>query len=224
MRPNVTRRAGTLGRLWKYALVSAAVWDVSDACVHCEETRSNQSASLGQRCDPHDDPPVNPARTLRTRTSERDLSGRFAEVWPEVHAAVTRYLRARGIGDDAADDVAQEVAVRALATAVPFESPAQLTAWSLTVARRVAVDQYRRERFVDRMTAVPDRAMAFGVEQEVLARDTLARVVTEMAGMMPGDRALLLERSVGGRDARDRQYVRRHRLRKRLLRAAMATE
>jgi hypothetical protein len=114
------------------------------------------------------------------------------------------------------DDVLQETAVAALRQQVDFATPDELLAWSTTVARRLAVAEYRRER---RSARAPERTEAFEhVEDEALARLTLARVLLAAEELAPADRAAFAEVApTGDRRADVRAHVRRHRARRKLL-------
>jgi hypothetical protein len=123
----------------------------------------------------------------------------------------------RGLPAHAAEDLAQEVAARAIQHHVRFAGPEDLLPWCLVVARNLVVDEHRKSSRLDIVAAVPDVAATTDVEREVIARRDVAQLSTLLLRLGEVDRTLLLEESP--HRLTNAQYVRRHRLRKRLLRA-----
>jgi RNA polymerase sigma-70 factor (ECF subfamily) len=82
----------------------------------------------------------------------------FARIWREFHPALSRYLRV--VTGGAADDVASETWATVATSIARFEGDeAGFRAWLFTVARRRAIDHFRREA---RRPAVPMDPMALG--------------------------------------------------------------
>lgn len=90
----------------------------------------------------------------RDRTVDRDVLLRFRSGDPDaVRLLYTRYggavftIGLRALGDRTlAEDVVQQTFVKAWRAAGRFDPDADPGPWLYTIARRVAIDQYRRER------------------------------------------------------------------------------
>lgn len=155
---------------------------------------------------------------------------RFEAVWPVVEQRLRRVLRARQVPLADHDDLLQEVATRALAAQVQFHCSADLLPWASTVLRRVhgrhlhKLEQQQLARRRSGVRRVPDAASA------AIAHIDLELVARTMASWSPIDRAALLGATDvsadadGAADAGANEpasgatYVRRHRLRAKLLR------
>ena len=141
-----------------------------------------------------------------------DVATAWAVARPRVRAAVA----ARGAQPADADDVVQEVAVRALASDRQFRSEEHFVRWCCRVAINLRIDAVRRARRI----APPLDADAPGIADTArdaerrMALDRLATVINELA---PEEQRLLFEATPtdSRRDA-VRLAVRRHRLRARL--------
>jgi RNA polymerase sigma factor (sigma-70 family) len=77
----------------------------------------------------------------------------FERFYEEHRDAALAQLR-RMLGRDAAEDAFQETFLRALRAYPELEHGSHLRAWALTIARNVALDARRRERFT--LAEVPD--------------------------------------------------------------------
>jgi hypothetical protein len=134
-----------------------------------------------------------------------------------VEAGLRRVLVARNVPSGDWDDYLQEVAARALAADVAFHDADDLLPWATTVLRRMHVDLLRRREREGRAAVAVQPASA-GVDHEVMARLDLAAVAEAVAAWSPEARAALLqEDGVTGTRQTSAFYVRRHRLRARLL-------
>jgi DNA-directed RNA polymerase specialized sigma24 family protein len=148
----------------------------------------------------------------------------LAAVWPETSWRVHAFLRSRGLSESAAEDILQEIAVRALRTAVTYTCADDLVPWACTVGWRFHLGQLRkttRECSPDR----GDRPSTVDVEEEVISRAQMTHVIRAMSTLVESDRRALLETVVdetvtvvSPREA-GRRAVARHRARARLLRA-----
>lgn len=144
----------------------------------------------------------------------------FVEVWPAVEPAVMRSLLRRGIPAGTAEDVTQEVAVRALDR--EFESAAHVRRWCTRVAVNLAIDDRRRHGRVV-LGEIPDGEIA-AASDEAVVRLELSRVAAAIAGLSAVDQSVLRMAAVGDavigekRD-RDRFALQLFRARKRLLEA-----
>ena len=140
----------------------------------------------------------------------------FDAAWPQTRTALGRYLAARGVQPSDADDIAQEVAVRALADVSRFSSGEHFLRWCLRVAANLHIDATRSQRRISSVPApeTPDlRDTATAVEQRLM----LERLVAEVAELPAGDRALLFDpEPPASRKEAVRLAVRRHRIRARL--------
>lgn len=157
---------------------------------------------------------------LATTNHERsDRAERFDAAWPTVARRLLRQLRRRGATPDLADDVLQEVAVRAIERDVPFESAADLYPWCATVADRLLIDDHR-QRTRRSITDLPDDlAATLDVPAHAEARTDLRTVTALVGELSVSDRELLL-RSTGEQPRMtNREMIRRHRIRARLLAA-----
>lgn len=143
-------------------------------------------------------------------------------VWPEVSAWLHARLRARVTSVDDRNDVIQEVAVRVLATGVPFTSADDLRPWCLTVARRIAVDLHRSGRRLDRAGDLPQVVDLVDPARQVVGRASLRALAELLAGLPRRDQELLLVHRGLAPARTNADHVRRHRLRSRLAAALVA--
>ncbi len=118
----------------------------------------------------------------------------------------------------AADDLTQEVYLRALRTIPRFRGDSTARTWLLSVARRVAADEIRsrqrRRRLPDPVERIePDRAGAHAVESLVGELDPQRReafVLTQLLGLSYAEAAAAAEVPVGtirSRVARAREQL-----------------
>jgi DNA-directed RNA polymerase specialized sigma24 family protein len=148
----------------------------------------------------------------------------FEQAWPTVEARLRRVMAARRVPEADRDDLLQEVAARALASGVAFESADDLGPWAATVLRRLHVDLHRRSNRIgfamsDGDVPGDDVDAAAEVAVTVEARMDLDAVAKVMATWSPATRQVLLETERAGTTHTSAFYVRRHRLRLKLLAA-----
>lgn len=142
----------------------------------------------------------------------------FVQVWPTVEHAVLRSLVRRGVSAATAEDVTQEVAVRALDR--EFESAAHVRRWCTRVAVNLAIDDRRRHRKVELGDTPEGESRSAG--DEAVVRLELSRVAAAIAGLSEVDQSVLRmaaagESVEGEKRDRDRFALQLFRARKRLL-------
>jgi DNA-directed RNA polymerase specialized sigma24 family protein len=147
-------------------------------------------------------------------------TARLAEAWPEVSERLGKLLACRGVDPVLAQDIVQDVAVRALDKRVPFTDPDDLYRWAAVAARNLHVDHLRtggRTTEVDTLVGVPDDTdVAHAVERRV----ALHLVFRALAVMRPGERDAILDSLDERSPARTSgALVRRHRARATLKKA-----
>ena len=148
-------------------------------------------------------------------------SGRLAAIWPEAGARLIHLALSRGADRQTAEDIAQEVAVRAIKGDVGFHDLEDFFGWASTVAKNLCVDHARSQgRFVA-LQEVPDVSGGHDVHGEVEKRMRLSRTLREMARLDVADRVAIIdgvnETPHPNRQTAVRLAVRRHRARARLL-------
>ena len=140
----------------------------------------------------------------------------FGAAWPAARAQVAAVLRARGVQAPDVDDIAQEVAVRALRASRPFESDEHFVAWCCRVAINLHIDATRREQHLS-YEPPPDAEARHDTAATAERRMALDLLTDRIAELPEQDRRLLFEAtSAGSRQEAVRLAVRRHRLRARL--------
>lgn len=142
-------------------------------------------------------------------------------MWPKVEPKLLRLLEKRGLTKPQAEDVCQDVAVRALASGVEFESADDLYRWAGQVARNLHIDLLRStSRIACDDTVLVEMQADTDVEHEVERRIALAKVLKHWLTLRPLDQAALLEGMYadGNEDRGEavKLAVRRHRARARL--------
>lgn len=128
-------------------------------------------------------------------------------------------LGSRGVDLSLAEDIVQDVALRALDKRVPFTDPDDLYRWASTTARHLHIDHLRtggRTTGDDSLLMVADGTdVAHAAERRV----ALGQVWRALAVMRPREREAILD-SLHEREARSSQVlVRRHRARASLRKA-----
>jgi RNA polymerase sigma-70 factor (ECF subfamily) len=125
----------------------------------------------------HGSPEINPPEAapepqllVRARTGDREA---FAALYNEHHPTVSRYVSRRLKDQHLAEDVAQEVFVRALRRIDTFEwQGANVEAWLIAIARNLVTDQYRSSWY--RRVYVTDDSLDTG-ETMTSAEDSALR-------------------------------------------------
>ena len=149
-----------------------------------------------------------PLRVVRDSSETRDDSRRnpfvdadsdvnrkhtWGEQWTSHHAELVRYATYLLSGDvHAAEDVAQETAIRLWQHPEVLDDSLPLRSWLRTVARNVVIDRSRR-----RNARPPEVALSPGVDavsaDEFDDVDSEAAVATMLAGLSPRHRAVVYE-------------------------------
>jgi len=132
-------------------------------------------------------------------------------VWPEVRRRVIGLVISRGTARDAAEDVAQEVAVRAVRATPSFRSADELFWWCSTVAKRYVIDEHRRNDRVTTVASTPDAIERDTPEATYERQQLVDAVLTQLAKLSESQRAAI------ARIDAPADYVRRHRARRLLL-------
>jgi RNA polymerase sigma-70 factor (ECF subfamily) len=109
------------------------------------------------------------------------------------------------VGPVAADDVTQDVYLRALPALADFRAESSARTWLLAIARRTAADAIRREQRrrrlrLDRAKVVPDPAGAHAVTSLLAGLDTDRReafVLTQLLGLTYAEAAEVASVPVG---------------------------
>lgn len=158
----------------------------------------------------------------RDRIAAQSVLPTLEDVWPEVSAWLHARLRARLTSVDDRNDVIQEVAVRVLATGVPFTSAEDLRPWCLTVARRIAIDLHRSGRHRAHGGDLPQIVDVVDPARQVVGRASLRALAELLAGLPANDQELLLAHRGRAPAWTNADHVRRHRLRSRLAAALVA--
>jgi DNA-directed RNA polymerase specialized sigma24 family protein len=160
--------------------------------------------------------------TQRSRADAPLITPPFESVWPDVERRLRALLFRRGLDSPSADDIVQEVALRALAHHVTYASAADLLRWAAPVACNLHVDLVRhRARVLDDPGAT-ERPATVDVAREVAHRIELQRAFRGIAKLRPADREALIDAVAAepvvprSRQEAVRLAVRRHRARNRL--------
>jgi DNA-directed RNA polymerase specialized sigma24 family protein len=167
-------------------------------------------------------PRVVAAAPDRARPSSEDGSNLLGLVWVETARRVRGFLTRRGVPGPAAEDLCQEVAVRALRSRVRFVDADDLVPWACTVAWRVYLGDVRKSRRLVVDSQLCEGTASTDVENEVIGRLEFEHVVAIVGHMGPVDRQILmavLDQQVPvtlRRAEALRLAVRRHRARARL--------
>lgn len=115
----------------------------------------------------------------------------WSAVYRSTFPALVRFLYRKVWEADRAQDLAQEVFVRAL-----DHDPENPRAWLFTVAANLARDEartaVRRRRHLELIKSEPLAAQAPSPDEELEARERLERVQAALAGLSERDREVLL--------------------------------
>jgi DNA-directed RNA polymerase specialized sigma24 family protein len=160
--------------------------------------------------------------TQRSRTGEALITPPFEAVWPDVERRLRALLFRRGLDQASAEDVVQEVALRALAGRVTYTSAKDLLRWAGPVACNLHVDLLRQRARLQDGGVTTDHPATNDVAGEVADRMELQRAFRGLAALRPADREAIMEavtaEPVPARSRKEavRLAVRRHRARSRL--------
>lgn len=160
--------------------------------------------------------------TQRSRTGDALITPPFEAVWPDVERRLRALLFRRGLDQASAEDVVQEVALRALAGRVTYTSAKDLLRWAGPVACNLHVDLLRQRARLQDGGVTADHPASNDVAGEVADRMELQRAFRGLAALRPADREAIMEvvtaEPVPPRNRKEavRLAVRRHRARSRL--------
>lgn len=160
--------------------------------------------------------------TQRSRTGDALITPPFELVWPDVERRLRALLFRRGLDQASAEDVVQEVALRALAGRVTYTSAKDLLRWAGPVACNLHVDLLRQRARLQGGGVTTDHPASNDVAGEVADRMELQRAFRGLAALRPADREAIMEavtaEPVPARNRKEavRLAVRRHRARSRL--------
>jgi DNA-directed RNA polymerase specialized sigma24 family protein len=139
--------------------------------------------------------------------------------WASVRRELLRVLSARQVPHADAEDIVQEVAVRALVHPEGFRTTRDLSRWSWRVAWRLRIDGVRRAAHID-TSPTPDLPGPEDTARLVEGRLVLDAVLSGLTRLSATDRTALFEAPApdASRQEAVRLAVRRHRARARLTR------
>ncbi|HWL36411.1 MAG TPA: sigma-70 family RNA polymerase sigma factor [Frankiaceae bacterium] len=143
-------------------------------------------------------------------------------MWPDVERRLRALLFRRGLDQASAEDVVQEVALRALAGRVTYTSAKDLLRWAGPVACNLHIDLLRQRARLQDGGVGTDHPASNDVAGEVADRMELQRAFRGLAALRPADREAIMEavtaEPVPARNRKEavRLAVRRHRARSRL--------
>lgn len=154
--------------------------------------------------------------TVLQRTRQGDASA-FTTLWREFHPLLLRYLRITA--HDAAEDIASETWAAVASSISRFDgNEIQFRAWLFTVARRRAIDHYRRESRrwsvpVDPTTLGTVSIAASSADPGDAAVSTLAMeaALAQIAQLPPAQRDAVVLRTVAGLDVEHTAAIMRKR-------------
>lgn len=141
---------------------------------------------------------------LATRSDDelvtRAAAGELAafELLVERHSAVAVRVAARIVGEDRAEDVAQDAFLRAFHRLPQFRGDAPFRAWLLRITHNVALNALARERYADEgdegLAAQPETAR--GPSEQLELSERQARLLAKLGQMTPAHRAVLVLRDL----------------------------
>lgn len=114
-----------------------------------------------------------------------------AALWVAHHRGVYRYLAARTGGDPhLAEDLLQEIYLKALRTSAQLDAGRDAAPWLMTVARRVLIDHYRRS--AARPSTVHEEAVAAAVAPDQVGPLLDRLVAADVLAGLPHEQAVVL--------------------------------
>lgn len=144
------------------------------------------------------------ARALEARAGDRPALGEFIRL---TQSDVWRFV-AHLAGQDAADDLTQETYLRAMDALPSYRGESSARAWLLAIARRTAVDHFRKEAgrpqaapasATDQLT-VPDGSVRIEVQQMLASLDPVRRealLLTQVFGFSYAETAAITGVAIG---------------------------
>lgn len=146
--------------------------------------------------------PTQPDDELMARARAGDPRA-FADLYERYRIPVFTFLVRLTGHRELAEDLLQDAFLRVYRSRHAYEPSGQFRAWLFTIARRLVVDHYRRQRV--QWEGAPDAIDAVTepdtVQQRFEARELLARAEHALTQLSPGQRELILLSRVAGLDA-----------------------
>ena len=137
---------------------------------------------------------------LVERARRGDLNA-FEQLVVRHHDVVVR-VSARVVGDDEAEDVAQDAFLRAFHRLDRFRGEAPFRAWLLAIARNAALSAAERSTYVAPADSVDDQRSDTAPErtpaEHLELRERLARLDVKLKGLAPDHRMVLVLRDIEG--------------------------
>lgn len=136
----------------------------------------------------------------QTLTGALPAMGAFEQMYAEYHPGINRYLLGM-CGDSAlAEELTQEVFVRAAANLLLFRGESSLRTWLLRIARNTYLSwaERRRDAEIDttEFNALPDRRSEGNPEAQALQREQRATIRRAMTMLPERQRTMLLLRDL----------------------------
>lgn len=119
---------------------------------------------------------------MSQRTMEEARSEASAGAWQAHRAELVRFVEARVRDRATAEDIVQDVLLRAYARAETLREPGSLQAWLYRITRNAIVDHYRARRPAEEL---PADLADDGAEPGPDTRAALARCLRPMIGQLP---------------------------------------
>lgn len=141
---------------------------------------------------------TDPDEPLVERSRHGDL--RAFEELVQRHQPVVLRMAARVVGDDDADDVAQDAFLRAFHRLDRFRGDAPFRSWLLSIASNTAVSAARRRDLAQRNAEDqrPDAVTHRTPADELETQERLRRLDVKLKGLSPEHRTVLVLRDIEG--------------------------
>lgn len=139
---------------------------------------------------------------LMARASAGDQRA-FAELYERHRRAVFTFLVHLTGARATAEELLQEAFLRVWRNRAEYRASGEFRAWLFTIARRLAVDRFRREghAWEEDSAALETAVSADAPDRRAEARDELARVQRALAQLAPAQREVILLSWLAGLDA-----------------------
>lgn len=141
---------------------------------------------------------------LMARVSAGDQRA-FAELYERHHRAVFTFLVHLTSARHAAEDLLQEAFLRAWRGRARYRASGEFRAWLFTIARRLAVDRFRRAGPVweENPAALETAASVEAPDRRAEARDELAKLQRALDQLPPAQREVILLARLAGSGAEE---------------------
>lgn len=129
-------------------------------------------------------------------------TGAFEQMYAAYHPAVTRYLIGMCSNAVLAEELAQEVFVRAAANLLLFRGDSSVSTWLFRIARNTYLSWAERQRDAEidteEFNAIPDRRADGNPEAQLLRSEQRATIRRAMSMLPERQRTILLLRDLQG--------------------------